>query len=82
MTSSGQSTAANASRIRDAIEKAAQASGEFDLMEAQRLTERVTHFLEQQPEAATGLDVEQIQDFVELVLLGSGYFKTACRYSV
>lgn len=70
------------SLIRTAIEKASQASGEFDLMEAQRLAERATHFLDQQPEAAEGLSVERIQDAVELVLMGSGYFKTARRYIV
>lgn len=72
----------DASLIRAAIEKAAQASGEFDLMETQRLAERVTHFLDQQPDAATGIPVERIQDAVELVLMGSGYFKTARRYIV
>ena len=72
----------NPNRIQEAIHKAAQASGELDLMEAQRLTERVTHFLEQQPEASAGFPVERIQDAVELVLMGSGYFKTARRYIV
>jgi ribonucleoside-triphosphate reductase len=66
-------------RIAQAILKAGQATGEFELPIAQQLTTRVLAIA--QPTLSAGLPtVEQIQDIVEDVLLASPFKKTAKAY--
>jgi anaerobic ribonucleoside-triphosphate reductase len=68
----------DASKITSAILKAGRAAGEFDEIEARRLTIRVlttAQFMFDRPPA-----VEEVQDLVEEVLLASPYKKTAKAY--
>ena len=75
----GQIVPFDASKITNAIAKAGRATGEFDVFQARRLMVKAlscAHHLygEQLPE------VEQMQDVVEEVLLGSPFRKTAKAY--
>lgn len=71
-----------AQRITAAITKAGQATGEFDLETARRLTWRVLSVAAAALEGVATPQVEQIQDLVEEVLLSSPYKKTAKAYII
>jgi ribonucleoside-triphosphate reductase len=66
-------------KITLAISKAGAATGEFDMDKAQELTERVLWLTYDRLDGAIP-EVEQIQDFVEEVLLSSRYKQTAKAY--
>ena len=65
-------------KITKAIAKAGQATGEFDLGMAQKMTVRVLNIAQQMCD--DNPSVENIQDIVEDVLLSSTYRKTAKAY--
>jgi ribonucleoside-triphosphate reductase (formate) len=68
-------------KITAAIAKAGEATGEFKVKEARKLTLRVltlAHELRPGPVP----EVEQVQDIVERVLLDSPYYKTAKAYII
>ena len=65
-------------RIQRALAAAGSASGEFDALQAERLTEALLTRIEGQ----RVLDVEQVQDMAERVLMDAGYFDTARAYIV
>ena len=68
-------------KIKIAIAKAGQASGEFDQFEAELLTMQVIKVLSHSHR--TGIpEIEQIQDIVEHVLITSNYTKTARAYII
>jgi ribonucleoside-triphosphate reductase len=66
-------------KISTAISKAGAATGEFDMDKAEELTERVLWLTRDRIDGAVP-EVEQIQDFVEEILLSSRYKKTARAY--
>lgn len=66
-------------KISNAIEKAGFATGEFGRATAEKLMRRVLWQVERMP-AHHSPSVEEIQDLVEDVLLGSFYKKTAKAY--
>ncbi len=70
----------DATRIRDAIAKAGQASGEIAAAEALLLADRVVRGLELDGARCPG--VEQIQDRVEAALSAAGHAATARAYIV
>jgi len=69
----------NEKKIITAIAKAGRATGEFDLKEANKLAEKVIARAERVIREPIP-QVEQIQDIVENVLLGSKFKKTAKAY--
>ena len=70
-----------AGKIRAAIQRAGQASGEFDEKVARELCHQVLARLEaMQPQQP--LNIEAIQDVVEQTLVDSDFFKTARAYIV
>ena len=71
----------NQANIVSAITKAGQATGEFDIKTASRLSKSVVKHLEERY-ADTIPSVEQIQDVVEETLMNSSYKKTAKAYIV
>jgi len=77
----GRRVAFDAAKIRSALARAGQASGEFDADEADLLTAQVTkvliHRFHGQPPA-----IEQIQDVVEQTLIAANHLKTARAYIV
>lgn len=75
----GRITEFDHSKITVAIFKAGRASAEFDIDVAQRLMREVLRSLENQVNHRTP-EVEEIQDAVEAVLMGSPYRKTAKAY--
>ncbi|MEI6210281.1 MAG: ribonucleoside triphosphate reductase [bacterium] len=68
-------------KITKAIHKAGQATGEFAMEEARRLTIRVLSLLQSLKESLP-LTVENVQDVVEEVLLNSPYRRTAKAYII
>ena len=65
-------------KITSAISKAGKETGEFDLSQAEKLSNKVVEKLNQ---VVTGIPtVEQVQDIVEDVLLDSRFKKTAKAY--
>ncbi|WP_051309181.1 ribonucleoside triphosphate reductase [Desulfogranum japonicum] len=68
-------------KIANALQKAAEVTGEFDSFEARRLTIRVIGLAQMALEGQIPT-VEDIQDLVEEVLLASPYKKTAKAYIV
>jgi ribonucleoside-triphosphate reductase len=71
----------NTEKITNAIEKAGEATGEFDVKGARKLTIKVLNLAEK----IFGdriMSVEDVQDIVEEVLLSSPYRKTAKRYII
>ena len=66
-------------KIAVAIGKAGAATGEFDMDKAEELSERVLWLAHDKLDGAIP-EVEQIQDFVEEILLSSRYKKTAKAY--
>ncbi|MDR0734111.1 MAG: ribonucleoside triphosphate reductase [Elusimicrobiota bacterium] len=75
----GGSQPFDAKKITNAILKAGQSTGEFDLETARKFTIRVINIV-QQLYAEITPSVENIQDIVEDVLLTSNYHKTAKAY--
>jgi len=71
----------NAEKITNAIAKAGTATGEFDHMEARKLTIKVLSLAEKLFDGKV-LSVEEIQDIVEEVLLQTTYRKTAKSYII
>ena len=73
----------NSERIKSAIRRAGEATGEFDDDEASLLTNQVTKVLRHRFGKAKALPtIEQIQDVVEQVLISANYYKTARAYIV
>ncbi|WP_022666488.1 ribonucleoside triphosphate reductase [Desulfospira joergensenii] len=71
----------DSSKITNALEKAGEASGEFNGREAKRLTLRVLT-LTRDLQLGPVPEVEEIQDIVERVLLDSPFYKTAKAYII
>ncbi|MDD5168393.1 MAG: ribonucleoside triphosphate reductase [Syntrophales bacterium] len=71
----------NAEKITNAIAKAGAATGEFDHKVANRLTIRVLNLAEKLYGNKI-IGVEEVQDIVEEVLLGSSYRHTAKSYII
>ncbi len=69
------------SKITNAIQKAGEATGEFDEREAKKLTMRVISLARDLRLGSTP-EVEEIQDIVERVLLDSPFYKTAKAYII
>lgn len=69
----------NLEKITEAIAKAGNATEEFDLKEAEKITEKVINRAEKEISEKIP-NVEQIQDIVEETLLNSKYKKTAKAY--
>jgi len=78
---SGEVVPFEAQKITIAIHKAGQATGEFDLIEAERLTEKVIKQINKKLSHDLPT-VEGVQDLVEEVLLSSPYRTTAKAYIV
>jgi ribonucleoside-triphosphate reductase len=68
-------------KIRSAITRAGQATGEFGAEEAQLLTHQVVKVLSHQYRNGPP-HIEKIQDMVEQVLISANHFKTARAYIV
>lgn len=68
-------------KITQAIRKAGEQTGEFNIKEARRLSKNVLKKIEQQGDYEN-LTVESVQDLVELVLLESKYKATAKEYII
>jgi ribonucleoside-triphosphate reductase (formate) len=77
----GRVTAFDSSKITSAIEKAGNATGEFNGREARRLTLRVLT-LARDLQLGPVPEVEEIQDIVERVLLDSPFYRTAKAYII
>jgi len=69
-------------RIQRAIEKASDATKEFEPSEARKITEAICHYISKQQRWKDDISVEEIQDVVEFSLMSSGYYKTARAYIV
>ncbi len=78
----GEQVEFNQERIVQAIQKAGEATGEFESQEARRLAATIVLFVQKRAQAAQGIHVEEIQDIAEFALMSSGYFKTARAYIV
>lgn len=72
----------DASKIASAIYRAGQATGEFGLAEAQRLTEQVLKVIAHRFADGRLPDIESIQDIVEQTLIAADHFATARAYIV
>lgn len=77
----GSITPFKSEKIAQAIFKAGEKTGEFDLAEAKRLAKQVVDKLKLLAEDST-LHVELVQDYVEEVLLNSPYKQTAKAYII
>ena len=71
----GQSAPFQVGKIADALARAGVATGEFDVVRAQGLAQRVTARL-----AGRVAHIERIQDEAEAVLIESGHLETARAY--
>jgi len=71
----------NAEKITNAIAKAGVATGEFDAMNAKKLTIKVLNLAEKLFDNKV-MTVEELQDIVEEVLLSSPYRRTAKAYII
>ncbi|PID78342.1 MAG: ribonucleoside triphosphate reductase [Deltaproteobacteria bacterium] len=69
------------SKITNAIKKAGEATGEFEIKEAKKLTLRVLS-LAREMRLGSEPEVEDIQDIVERVLLDSPYYRSAKAYII
>ena len=78
----GSTVTFDASRIEKALEKAGQATHEFDSLEAQLLTRQVVKVLSHRFGHTQIPDIEAIQDIVEQVLISANHFETARAYIV
>ena len=73
----GSKTKFNSQRIKNAIEKAGESTGEFEEEDATILTGKVLEHLKREQSAPT---VERVQDIIEMVLLNSDFKETAQAY--
>ncbi len=71
----------DSSKITDAIQKAGEATGEFGVREAKKMTMKVIS-LARDLRLGPVPEVEDIQDIVERVLLDSPFYKTAKAYII
>ena len=71
----------DSSKITAAIAKAGDATGEFGLREAKKLTLQVLT-LARQLRMGNAPEVEEIQDIVERILLDSSFYKSAKAYII
>jgi len=69
-------------RIEKALEKAGQATSEFDSFEAQLLTRQVIKVLSHRYSNRQIPDIEAVQDVVEQVLISANHIETARAYIV
>ena len=69
-------------RIAVAIEKAGQATGEFEPPEARRIARRVLRVIAHRYDDASLPGVEAVQDICEQALIAANHFKTARAYIV
>jgi len=69
-------------RIEKALEKAGQATSEFDSFEAQLLTRQVIKVLSHRYSNRQIPDIEAVQDVVEQVLISANHIQTARAYIV
>ncbi len=77
----GARAAFELAKIASAIQRAGAATGEFDAREARRLAEHVGRVLAHR-HVLEPPGIEAVQDAVEQMLAGSGYFTTARAYIV
>ncbi|MFZ4396930.1 MAG: ribonucleoside triphosphate reductase [Kiritimatiellia bacterium] len=77
----GRAESFDSVKITKAIHKAGQATGEFAMEEARRLTIRVLSLLQSLKDSLP-LTVENVQDVVEEVMLNSPYRRTAKAYII
>ncbi len=78
----GERVAYDASRIQHAIQKAVEATEEFETSEIRKLTATIHQYLHKSRKGQEEVAVEDIQDMVEFALMSSGYYKTARAYIV
>ncbi len=76
----GSITAFDSTKIRSAVQRAGEATGEFDQDEAQLLTTQVIKVLGHLSESVP--EVERVQDIVEQILISANHFATARAYIV
>ncbi len=69
-------------KIRTAIAKAGEATGEYESQESDRITSKLLQLISYRFSDKTLPTVEQIQDLVEQVLVTEGHFETARAYIV
>lgn len=79
---SGDRVAYDKTRIFNAIKKAAEATGEFEVSEARKIADVTDMHLQKMKKDGGDLTVEEIQDLVEFALMSSGHHKTARAYIV
>lgn len=70
------------SYIEKALQKAAEATNEFDLFESQLLTSQVIKVLSHRFSNRQIPDIESVQDIVEQVLISANHLKTARAYII
>ncbi len=75
----GRQVSFDAHKIRSAIRRAGEASGEYDDEEAGRITAQVVRLLAHRFRGIAP-HIEQIQDVVEQQLIAAGYWRTARAY--
>ncbi len=78
----GEVAAFDLRKIRSSINRAGQATGEFDSAVADILTAWVLNSLSKESAGKTAPQIEQIQDEVERALVTSKYFKTARAFII
>ena len=76
----GSVAAFDQGKITSAVFKAAQAVGGTDHAMAEKLSDKVVALLEEKYDGHTVPSVEEVQDFVEKVLIEEGHAKTAKAY--
>ncbi len=72
----------DAKKILSAISKAGEATGEFDKIEAAKLTDIVTSILEYKFDGTIIPSVEEIQDVIEIILIQANWAKTAKAFII
>jgi len=75
----GRSVPFDAAKIRNAIERAGSATGEFAPAVAEQLAAEVTRIVWSERSGVTG-GIERVQDEVEMALIRAGFLKTARAY--
>ncbi len=78
----GANVSFDKNRIEKALEKAGQATSEFDSLEAQLITRQVIKVLSHRFGDRQIPDIEAVQDVVEQVLISANHLKTARAYIV
>lgn len=67
-------------KIRSAVQRAGQATGEYSVVEAARLAKQVVKVIAHRHFPDGIPDIERVQDIVEQTLIGADYFATARAY--